>query len=80
MTQTLSHFLKIIFYINVFFESNQTFYLSKYFLGLAIISSLIGNKLGKNILDILKESQFHKLSQLTLFAIGAIYLLKGMTL
>lgn len=80
ITQTSSHFFKVVFYINVFFEGHQTYYLSKYFLSLAIISSLVGTKLGKYILDTIKESQFRKLSQIILFTIGTIYLLKGMTL
>ncbi len=80
ITQTSSHLIKIIFYINIFFENKESNYPSGVFLGTAILLSLLGAGSGKYILDNIKESQFRNYSQVILFTIGAVYLLKGVTL
>lgn len=81
ITQTIGHLIKLIYYGNLILHSSDTLYsnaLQPWFFGVAIVSALIGTRLGKRVLDKMSELQFQRYSRAVLLLIGIFYVIKGL--
>lgn len=78
ITQTISHLIKVLFYLPIISSNQNSELFSAQFLIIAIFSCFIGSKIGAKILSLITEEQFRSYSKLLLVIIGAVHLFRGL--
>lgn len=78
VTQIMGHLSKIFYYgliLSTSLEHSLEF--SVYIIPFVVLTSFLGTRLGKSVLEKLSESQFQKYSKRLIAVIGAVYFLRG---
>ena len=76
LTQTLGHILKTIYYTLIIQFSDS---LPAWILLLAMVSAVLGTRVGTRLVDHFSDSQFRKYSSAAILVIGTICLVRGIS-
>lgn len=77
VTQTIGHFIKIIFYGYIFYMESAEVSLPIWNYIVVIPVAVVGTKLGSNILHRIDDHLFLKFSKILMSLLGVIYLYRG---
>jgi uncharacterized membrane protein YfcA len=75
ITQTLGHIVKLIYYATLLTQLSVN--LPIYVYPAVVIGALIGNGVGKIIVERMSDEQFRKIGSRVIMAVGVVYLAKG---
>lgn len=81
ITQTISHFIKLIYYGHMLYYSvSDKLEVTYAILAASVFCAFLGTRGGKVVLDKLSEQQFQKYSRIVITLIGGFYIVKGMAM
>jgi len=80
VTQTFGHFLKLVYYYNLYLQIEGDFILPIWIFPSVVVVASLGTIMGKQGLKLLRESQFRRISETLMLGIGCILFTRGVLL